>query len=204
MPGLKQGGAFLSNNLSLWKAGCKRQVSYLRFVERTVAEGERVWLTLRRIAHQIWEKGLPGGVIGIEPRGFPVAQAITTHLEEISGEKVPLGSLDITFWRDDLHQPGKLRVPRPAHLPFSIEGKRLWLVDDVLYTGRTVRAALDALRELGRPAEVRLAVLVERRGLREVPLAPDCVGFILDTHPSEQVLVQLTPNPLIRIALKHA
>ncbi|MCS7152648.1 MAG: bifunctional pyr operon transcriptional regulator/uracil phosphoribosyltransferase PyrR [Bacteroidia bacterium] len=173
-------------------------------MQRIVAAGERVNLTLRRLALQIIEKAPPYALIGIHPRGVPVAEALHSHIQTLVDASVLLGSLDVTFWRDDLHYSEKLRIPRPAHLPFPIEGKLIWLVDDVLYTGRTVRAALDALREIGRPAAMRLAVLVERRGLREVPLAPDCAGFVLDTHPSERVTVQLQPEPLIQIELAHA
>lgn len=178
-------------------------IYYLRWVQRIVAEGERIRLSLRRMAQQIIERRTPFALIGIEPRGIIVAQAIHKYIEMAVADKVHLGSLDITLWRDDLHQSTKLRVPRPAHLPFPIEGKSIWIIDDVLYTGRTVRAALDALREVGRPSEVRLAVLVERRGMRELPLAPDCVGFILDTHPSEKVIVRLEPVPVIKIELRQ-
>lgn len=185
-------------------SGVSGPACYLRRVQRIVAEGARIHLTLRRMAQQLIERYVPDALIGIEPRGTAVAEVLHQHIRQLVSEPVLYGTLDVTFWRDDLHQSPKLRVPRPAHLPFPIEGKRLWLIDDVLYTGRTVRAALDALRELGRPAEMRLAVLVERRGLREVPLAPDCTGFILDTHPAEKVLVQLHPVPLIRIEHHHA
>ncbi|MCX8112387.1 MAG: bifunctional pyr operon transcriptional regulator/uracil phosphoribosyltransferase PyrR [Bacteroidia bacterium] len=164
-----------------------------------VAEGRQVELTLRRMALQVIERGTPFALIGIQPRGIPVAEALHGYLTQLTEATVHLGYLDVTFWRDDLHQSSKLRVPRPAHLPFSIEGKVVWLVDDVLYTGRTTRAALDALRDIGRPAAARLAVLVERRGLREVPLMPDCAGFVLDTHPSERVIVRLGPQPVIQI-----
>ncbi|MCS7296620.1 MAG: bifunctional pyr operon transcriptional regulator/uracil phosphoribosyltransferase PyrR [Bacteroidia bacterium] len=172
-------------------------------MRRVVAEGERIQLTLRRLAQQMLEGGLPFVIIGIEPRGVAVAEALWAQLHTLTNDPIPFGTLDVTFWRDDLHRSEKLRIPRPAHLPFPIEGQRIWLVDDVLYTGRTVRAALDALRELGRPAMVRLAVLVERRGLRELPLASDCVGFLLDTHPDEKVIVQLQPVPLISIEVAH-
>lgn len=182
----------------------QKTTCYLRRVQRIVAEGEQIRLTLRRMAQQIIERYVPDALIGIEPRGAAVAEVLYQRTQQLLGQELQYGTLDVTFWRDDLHQSPKLRIPRPAHLPFPIEGKRIWLIDDVLYTGRTVRAALDALRELGRPAEVRLAVLVERRGLRELPLAPDCTGFVLDTHPTEKVLVQLHPIPLIRIEYRHA
>ncbi|MCS6895894.1 MAG: bifunctional pyr operon transcriptional regulator/uracil phosphoribosyltransferase PyrR [Bacteroidia bacterium] len=172
-------------------------------MQRIIAEGERIQLSLRRMARQIIERHMPFALIGIEPRGSIVAKAIHNYIQASTSEAVLLGTLDITLWRDDLHQSKKLRIPHPAHLPFPIEGKSIWLIDDVLYTGRTVRAALDALREIGRPSAVRLAVLVERRGMRELPLAPDCVGFVLDTHSAEKVIVRLEPNPLIRIEQRH-
>ncbi|MCS7189337.1 MAG: bifunctional pyr operon transcriptional regulator/uracil phosphoribosyltransferase PyrR [Bacteroidia bacterium] len=173
-------------------------------MERLIAEGGRIQLTLRRIASQIAESAPVGALVGIEPRGVILAEVLQIHLEKLLGEQVPLGKLDVTFWRDDLRQREKLRVPRPTWLPFPIENHRIWLVDDVIYTGRTARAALDALQEFGRPASIRLAVLVERRGLREVPIVPDCVGFVLDTIPEEKVLVHLFPQPSIRIVSANA
>ncbi len=175
-------------------------------MDRVVAEGERVALAVRRLAWQIAERAPnePFALVGILPRGLPVAEAIHAQLQTILPSPPLLGRLDVTLWRDDLHHREKLRVPQRTELPFPIEGQKVWLVDDVLYTGRTVRAALDALRELGRPAWVRLAVLVDRRGLREVPIAPDCAGFVLDTAPEEKVLVRFTESPSIRIYLPNA
>ncbi|MCX7607026.1 MAG: bifunctional pyr operon transcriptional regulator/uracil phosphoribosyltransferase PyrR [Bacteroidia bacterium] len=170
-------------------------------MERVVAEGPRILLTLRRLAWQMVEQYESFLMVGLEPRGVPVAQFLYTEIQKIVGESVSFGTMDVTFWRDDLHMRGRLHIPRPSHLSFSIEGRGVWLVDDVIYTGRTVRAAMDALREFGRPAWLRLAVLVDRRGLREVPILPDCAGFVLDTAPGERVWVQMTPNPFIRIGL---
>lgn len=175
-------------------------------MERLVAQGPQIELVARRLAWQIAEQAPEGpfALIGIHPRGVPVAEVIYAQLQAILPAPPLLGRLDVTLWRDDLHHREKLRVPRPTELPFPIEGQKIWLVDDVLYTGRTVRAALDALRELGRPAWVRLAVLVDRRGHREVPIAPDCAGFVLDTAPEEKVLVRFTESPSIRIYLPDA
>jgi len=176
---------------------------YLCDMERVVAQGEQVGLSLRRMAWQIAERGESFVLVGLEPRGSRLAQWLKALLEGVLQTAIPMGTLDVTLWRDDLHHHRKLRIPRPAHLPFAVEGQHIWLVDDVLYTGRTVRAALDALREWGRPAWVRLAVLVERRGLREFPIVPDCVGFVLDTAPEERVQVVLEPRPLIRLHAKY-
>lgn len=173
-------------------------------MERVVATGERVYITLRRLAWQMVEREGPTLLVGIHPRGIVVAEFLSVEVSRILGREIPLGRLDVTLWRDDLHYREKLRVPRPTELPFPIEGQRIWLIDDVLYTGRTVRAALEALRELGRPEWVRLAVLVDRRGWREVPIAPDCTGFTLDTAPQEKVLVRLLPVPEIRILAPDA
>ncbi|GIV26137.1 MAG: bifunctional protein PyrR [Bacteroidia bacterium] len=172
-------------------------------MERVVAEGDRVGLTLRRMAWQMAEQGESFLLVGIEPRGSLLARWLHPLFETILETSVGMGTLDVTLWRDDLHYRRKLHIPRPAHLPFPVEGQRIWLVDDVLYTGRTVRAALDALREWGRPAWVKLAVLVERRGLREFPIMPDCVGFVLDTAPQERVQVVLEPKPIIRLQASY-
>lgn len=137
----------------------------------------------------------PWVLVGIQARGYTFAQRLQKDLETLLGQPVPLGGLDITFYRDDIGRSARLKVPYPSQLPFSVEGASIWLIDDVLWTGRTVRAALEALRDLGRPARVRLAVLVDRRGHRELPIAPDCVGYTIDTTPREKVLVRLDSDP---------
>lgn len=164
---------------------------------RTVAEGARIWLTIRRMAAEIAESfaGRDWVVVGIPARGYAFAQRLHQELERFLGRSVALGSLDVTFYRDDIGRQARLKVPYPSSLPFSVEGAAIWLVDDVLYTGRTVRSALEALRDLGRPATVRLAVLVDRQGHRELPIAPDCVGYTIDTTPQEKVLVRLNEEP---------
>lgn len=148
---------------------------------------------LTRIAHEIIEANRGTKdlcLVGIRTRGVPIANRLQTAIEGIEGERIPVGILDITLYRDDLttiaHQP----IVRKTELPHSIDGKTVVLVDDVLYTGRTVRAALDALMDLGRPARIQLAVIVDR-GHRELPIRADFVGKNVPTARAEQVQVRL-------------
>jgi pyrimidine operon attenuation protein/uracil phosphoribosyltransferase len=129
--------------------------------------------------------------VGIRTRGVPLAERLATLVEEAEGIEVPLGALDITLYRDDVGLAYPNPVVRPSKLPFDLEGKTIVLVDDVLNTGRTVRAALDALMDFGRPSAIRLAVLIDR-GLRELPIRADHVGKTISTTRDEDVLVQLT------------
>ena len=126
------------------------------------------------------------GIIGIHTGGVWVAERLHTAL----GIKVPLGTLDVSFYRDDFEKIGLHRDVKTSDLPFDVDGRRLMLVDDVLYTGRTIRAAMDALIELGRPRAIQLAVLVDR-GHRELPIRPDFVGKNLPTRVGEDVRVRL-------------
>ena len=148
---------------------------------------------LTRISHEILEsnRGASGLVVlGIPTRGVPLAQRLAAHLEQISGDAVPWGSLDVTLYRDDLAR-GRTRTPAPTQLPpGGIDDAVVVLVDDVLYSGRTIRAALDALNDVGRPRAVRLAVLVDR-GHRELPIRPDFVGKNLPSSREERVNVNL-------------
>jgi pyrimidine operon attenuation protein/uracil phosphoribosyltransferase len=155
--------------------------------------------TLSRIAHEIIERNedLDGvALVGIHTRGVPIAQRLRHLIEERSGEEIALGQLDITFHRDDVHvRAGHApRRPQPlvrdTKLDFELEGRTVILVDDVLYTGRTIRAAIDALFEYGRPDRVQLAVLADR-GHRELPIRPDYVGKNLPTTRGERVQVEL-------------
>ncbi len=161
-----------------------------------VMEADRVARALTRIAHEIVERnrGVEHlALVGIRTRGVPIAKRIARSLREISGEEVPTGALDITLYRDDLmRQPvGPQPVVRRTEIPFSIDDKRILLVDDVLYTGRTIRAALDALIDFGRPQSIQLIVLVDR-GHRELPIKADYVGKNLPTSLSQSVRVHLT------------
>jgi pyrimidine operon attenuation protein/uracil phosphoribosyltransferase len=159
-------------------------------------DADRVSRSLARIAHEILERNRTLeelALIGIRSRGVPLARRLAATIRDISGHDVPTGALDITLYRDDLmrHAIGAQPLVRSTEIPFSIDDKRILLVDDVLYTGRTIRAALDALIEFGRPKSIQLVVLVDR-GHRELPIKADYVGKNLPTAPSESVQVHLT------------
>ena len=136
-------------------------------------------------------------LVGIRTRGVPIAKRLARSLKEINGDDVPTGALDITLYRDDLmrHAVGPQPLVRRTEIPFSIDDRKILLVDDVLYTGRTTRAALDALIDFGRPRGIQLIVLVDR-GHRELPIKADYVGKNLPTSPEEsvQVCLQETDN----------
>jgi pyrimidine operon attenuation protein/uracil phosphoribosyltransferase len=170
----------------------------------TVLDADAISKSLSRIAHELIERstgpdrdGLDRvALVGIQTRGVPLASRLRRLVAERSGAELELGALDITFHRDDVHvrdggrPPGRQPVVRATSIPFSLEGKTVVLVDDVLYTGRTIRAAIDALLEFGRPARVQLAVLVDR-GHRELPIRPDYVGKNLPTARTERIQVEL-------------
>ena len=152
--------------------------------------------TLTRIAHEILERnrGVEElALVGIRTRGVPIAKRLAKAIHEINGHDIPTGALDITLYRDDLMRTavGAQPVIRKTEIPFSIDDRRILLVDDVLYTGRTIRAALDALIEFGRPRVIQLVVLVDR-GHRELPIKADYVGKNLPTSSSQSVQVHLT------------
>jgi pyrimidine operon attenuation protein/uracil phosphoribosyltransferase len=158
-------------------------------------DADRMGRSLARIGHEILERNRGVGelaFVGIRTRGVPLARRLAGIVREISGQDVPTGALDITLYRDDLmrHAVGAQPVVRSTDIPFSIDDRRILLVDDVLYTGRTIRAALDALIEFGRPKAIQLVVLVDR-GHRELPIKADYVGKNLPTSPAESVQVRL-------------
>jgi pyrimidine operon attenuation protein / uracil phosphoribosyltransferase len=161
-----------------------------------VMDADRMGRALTRIAHEIVERnrGLDRlALVGVRTRGVPIALRLAARLREISGHDVPVGALDITLYRDDLmHNPvGPQPLVRSTDIPFSIDNKMIVLVDDVLYTGRTVRAALDELIDFGRPRTIQLVVIVDR-GHRELPIKADYVGKNLPTSHTESVSVRLT------------
>jgi pyrimidine operon attenuation protein/uracil phosphoribosyltransferase len=166
---------------------------------RVLLDEESIRRTLSRIAHEIIERNEDletVALVGIHTRGVPIAHRLRHLIEERTGEELALGQLDITFHRDDVHvRSGQApRRPQPlareTKLDFELEGRTVILVDDVLYTGRTIRAAIDALLEYGRPDRVQLAVLADR-GHRELPIRPDYVGKNLPTGRNERVQVEL-------------
>jgi pyrimidine operon attenuation protein / uracil phosphoribosyltransferase len=162
--------------------------------EKTVLDREDVRRTLVRIAHEIVEKtgGEEIAVVGIHRRGAVLAARVRDLVAELVGEPVPLGDIDISFYRDDVdtRPPGAQPVVHASHVDFPVEDATIVLVDDVLYTGRTVRAAIDALFDYGRPRKVQLAVLADR-GHRELPIRPDYVGKNLPTSRAERVNVHV-------------
>ncbi|HSK09584.1 MAG TPA: bifunctional pyr operon transcriptional regulator/uracil phosphoribosyltransferase PyrR [Vicinamibacterales bacterium] len=160
-----------------------------------VMDADRMARTLTRIAHEIVERnrGVDRlALVGVRTRGVPLARRLGDRLQEIAGQEVPTGALDITLYRDDLmHNPvGPQPLVRSTEIPFSIDNRTIILVDDVLYTGRTVRAALDELIDFGRPRSIQLVVMVDR-GHRELPIKADYVGKNLPTSRSECVAVRL-------------
>ena len=160
-----------------------------------VMDAERIARALTRIAHEILERnrGLADiALVGVRSRGVPIAQRVARDIHAVTGEHVAVGALDITLYRDDLMRAavGPQPLVRKTEIPFSIDDRTIILVDDVLYTGRTTRAALDALIDFGRPKAIQLVVLVDR-GHRELPIKADYVGKNLPTALDESVQVRL-------------
>ena len=165
-----------------------------RVAVKTLLDAEGLERTLSRIAHEIIERNDDLGtvaLVGIRTRGVPLAERLAELIEQRSGAEVALGAVDITFHRDDAVPGREQPVVHATALDFELRGMTVVLVDDVLYTGRTIRAAIETLFEHGRPARVQLAVLVDR-GHRELPIRPDYVGKNLPTARSERIQVELT------------
>ena len=159
---------------------------------KSILNKQQLNITIRRLANQILENHLQlhnTVIIGIQPRGVYVSDRIIQEIKK-EGLQQPLeyGKLDITFYRDDLRN--ELHVPNQTKIEFSIEGKEVVLIDDVLYTGRTIRAALDALMDFGRPEKVELLVLIDRRYSRQLPIQPDYTGKTIDSFISQRVKVK--------------
>jgi pyrimidine operon attenuation protein/uracil phosphoribosyltransferase len=158
---------------------------------KTLLNSNQLNITLQRLAHQLVENHLNFSetvLIGIQPRGIYLSDRINKLVKDIIGKQtIPYGLLDITFYRDDTHK--NIHVPADTSIPFSIEGKNVVLMDDVLHTGRTIRSAMDALIDFGRPKKVELMVLIDRRFSRELPVQPDYVGYSVDTILTQKVKV---------------
>jgi pyrimidine operon attenuation protein/uracil phosphoribosyltransferase len=158
-------------------------------IKKELIDSSAMSRAITRIAHEILEKNKGTEdlvLIGIRTRGVPLAERLAAKIEEIEGQKLPTGILDITLYRDDLSTVAQQPIVHRTEIPFDITGKKVVLVDDVLYTGRTVRAALDALIDLGRPLQIQLAIMIDR-GHRELPIRADFVGKNLPTSKTEVV-----------------
>ena len=159
---------------------------------KTLLNNEQLNITLQRLAHQLVEDHLSFKdtvIIGIQPRGIFLSDRIAQMVKKITGnKKIGYGRLDITFYRDDV-QTRDIQVPTDTDIPFSIQDKTVVLIDDVLHTGRTIRSAMDALIDFGRPKKVELLVLIDRRFSRELPVQPDYVGHVVDTILTQKVKV---------------
>ena len=161
---------------------------------KSILDAVGISQTLDELARQLAQEMSPETetvVIGIRSRGVPLAQRLATLLSRQHGTTVPVGSLDITLYRDDLHQRRRWPIVKGTQVPFSIDDRRVILVDDVLFTGRTVVAALLALADLGRPALIRLVTLIDR-GHRECPVQADYTGLTIDTAPGDRINVRLS------------
>lgn len=167
----------------------------LKVPKRLIMTAEDIERTIHRMAYQIWERNAGGdlAIVGIHTRGVTLAKRLQPLIENFSGQEIPLGKLDIAMYRDDIGLTSIAPEVRNTEIPFNIDDKDIILVDDVLFTGRTIRAALNALMDLGRPRRVELLVLIDR-GHRELPIQADFIGKEIDTYLSEKVVVSLYEN----------
>ncbi|HSK12155.1 MAG TPA: bifunctional pyr operon transcriptional regulator/uracil phosphoribosyltransferase PyrR [Phnomibacter sp.] len=158
---------------------------------KILLNAKQIELAIKRMAHQVLEENPDPDAtvfIGIQPRGTLFSNRLVPVLEELYGKPVKYGQLDITFYRDDVGR--KLHIPNQTRIDFTIDKHNVVIIDDVLYTGRTIRSAMDALIDFGRPAKVELAVLIDRRFARELPIQPDFSGKTIDTIFSQRVNVK--------------
>ena len=168
------------------------------FPLNTILDKKQLTLTLHRLANQLVENHSLQELafIGIQTGGAFVSDKIIEHIQQLyPGQRINYGKLDITFYRDDVRN--ELHIANQTDIPFSIEKKKLILIDDVLYTGRTIRAAMDALQDFGRPEKVELCVLVDRRFGRQLPIQPDFCGTAIDTNASQKVKVDWEKEEVI-------
>jgi pyrimidine operon attenuation protein / uracil phosphoribosyltransferase len=163
---------------------------------KTILDGQQMSLVIKRLANQLLENHVDMTdtvVIGIQPRGTYLSDRVVAEMKkELGSNPFHYGKLDITFYRDDVRK--EIHLPNQTSIDFSIEGKNVVLIDDVLYTGRTIRAALDALMDFGRPEKVELLALIDRRYSRQLPIQPDYTGKMIDSIVSQRVKVCWTPK----------
>lgn len=167
--------------------------TFVPMEKQVILDDQHVQLTMNRLAYQLIENHSDFSstvLIGLQPRGIHVLERLKTILEEITQHSVTCGQLDITFYRDDFRRREKPLIPSATNIDFSIENKKVVLIDDVLYTGRTIRSGLDALLAFGRPTCVELLVLIDRRFQRDLPIQADYIGKAVDTLNSERVSVE--------------
>ena len=161
---------------------------------KTLFTHEQLTITIQRLAHQLVEQIEAFEdvvIIGIQPRGIHLSDRVVQAIQAIvPSQKIQYGQLDTTFYRDDVHQNNSIHIPSATSIDYNLEGKQIILIDDVLHTGRTIRAAMDALIDFGRPKHVSLMVLIDRRFSRELPIQPDFVGQSVDSMYSQKVKVQ--------------
>ena len=161
--------------------------------KQVILNSKHLELTLKRLSHELIESHNDFSdtvLVGLQPRGIYVVSQLKEQLEVILGKEIVCGNLDITFFRDDFRRREKPLIPSITNIDFSLENKKVVLVDDVLYTGRTIRAGLDALLTFGRPSKVELLVLIDRRFRRDLPIQADYVGKMVDSLISERVSVE--------------
>ena len=165
-------------------------------MSKSILTQKQIGLTVKRLAHQVLENHLQlenTVIIGIQPRGIFLSDRIVNELKQlIAPEKILYGKLDITFYRDDIRK--EVKFANKTEIPFSTNNKNLVIIDDVLWTGRTIRSALDALIDFGRPSKVELCVLIDRRFSRELPIQADYAGRAIDTFSSQKVFVRWKEN----------
>lgn len=159
---------------------------------KTILDSHKFHVVIERLSHQLIENHLDFSdtvIIGIQPRGIFLSDRVVAYLRPLVGNTIPYGKLDITFYRDDFNTAGTLHIPSQTEIDFSIEGKNVVLIDDVLFTGRTIRSALDAILDFGRPRKVELMTLIDRRFSRELPIQADYTGMMIDSLISQKVRV---------------
>jgi pyrimidine operon attenuation protein/uracil phosphoribosyltransferase len=160
---------------------------------KTILNQQQLAITIDRLCHQLIENHLHFGntvLIGLQPRGIYLSDRIDQKLRLLlPGIEIPYGKLDITFYRDDFNKGDALHIPNQTDIRFSIENKKVILIDDVLYTGRTIRSALDAMLDFGRPEKIELLILIDRRFSRQLPIQPDYTGRTIDSIISQKVKV---------------